>query len=69
MSNIRVGCSALTNTIYAGILNKDETMWKGLKYDVTNDVIGSVIDYLKHSTIRYERDGKRYELKEVEISG
>ena len=68
MSKLRVNYSALTNAIYAGILNKDETMWKRIKYDVTDDAINAMIDLLKHSPIRYERDGKKYELKEVEIS-
>jgi len=68
MSKIRIGVSPLTNTIFAGRLNKNETMWAGEKHDVTDEAVMSVVQYTKRSRVMYERDGKRYELKEVELS-
>ena len=67
MSNIKVGISSLTNTIYAGRLNKAQRMWKGEKFDVTDDCVNSMIGYIQKATVIYERDGKRYQLKEVEL--
>jgi hypothetical protein len=46
MSKIRVQPSPLTQTIYAGRINKDGTAWQGEKHDVTSDVIGSIIQYV-----------------------
>lgn len=44
MSKLRVACSPLTGTIYAGRVNKAGTAWSGEKHDVTSDVIGAVIE-------------------------
>jgi len=44
MSKLRVACSPLTGTIYAGRPNKAGTAWAGEKHDVTSDVIGAVIE-------------------------
>jgi hypothetical protein len=46
MGKIRVQPSPLTNTIYAGRINKTDSAWQGEKYDVTSDVIGSIIQYV-----------------------
>jgi hypothetical protein len=68
MSEITVGLSPLTNTIFAGRLNKAETMWKGEKFDVTDKYVMSVVAYIKKDRVVYERDGKTYEMKEVELT-
>lgn len=44
MSKLRVGCSPLTKTIFAGRLNKAGNAWIGDPVDVTSDVLGSVIE-------------------------
>lgn len=43
MSKLRVQCSPLTSTIYAGRINKAGDAWSGEKTDVTSDVLGAVI--------------------------
>ena len=51
MSKIKVSCSPLTNTIYAGKVRQNKTMpptWIN-KDDVTDDVIASVFEWLKHN--------------------
>lgn len=67
MSDITIGLSPITNTIFAGRLNKAGTMWKGEKYDVTDKCVMTVVAYIKTDRVIYERDGKTYEMKEVEI--
>ena len=67
MSKIRLGISPLTNTIFAGKLNKAETMWLSGKQNVTDDAVMLVVDYIKKDNVIYERDGKRFQLKEIEI--
>jgi hypothetical protein len=42
-TSIRVQCSTLTGTIYAGRPNKAGTAWAGEKHDVTSDVLGAII--------------------------
>ena len=68
MADITIGFSPLTNTIFAGRLNKAETMWQGQKFDVTDKCIMAAVQYIKKDRILYERDGKNYELKEVELT-
>jgi len=65
MSDIRIGLSPLTGTIYAGRLNKAGTMWNGKKYDVTDECVMAVVDYIKKHDVIYERDGVRFRIKEV----
>jgi hypothetical protein len=43
VSTLRIQCSPLTGTIYAGRVNKSGTAWAGQKADVTSDVLGAVI--------------------------
>lgn len=43
MSKLRVGCSSITQTIYAGRLDNKGELWVGQKHDVTSDVLGAVI--------------------------
>ncbi|MEA1878627.1 MAG: hypothetical protein U9N86_17430 [Bacteroidota bacterium] len=68
MGDITIGLSPGTNTIFAGRLNKEGTMWQGEKYDVTDQCVMTVVNYIKKDRVIYERDGKRYEMKEVEIN-
>jgi len=67
LSDITIGLSPITNTIFAGRLNKAATMWKGEKYDVTDKCVMTVVAYIKKDRVIYERGGKKYELKEVEL--
>jgi hypothetical protein len=68
MSGITIGLSPLTNTIFAGRLNKMGTMWKGEKFDVTDKCVMAVINYIKGDRVVYERDGEKYEMKEVKLT-
>jgi len=43
-------------------------MWKGEKFDVTDKCVMSVVAYIKKDRVVYERDGKTYEMKEVELT-
>lgn len=43
MEKLRIACSPLTGTIYAGKINKGGDAWRGEPLDVTSDVLGSVI--------------------------
>lgn len=65
MSRIRVQTSPLTNTIYAGRISKTESAWQGEKYDVTSDVIGSIIQYVgPGNVISVNENGKpAYEIE------
>jgi len=67
MAKLRVGVSPITNTIFAGRLNKDETMWTGEKHDITDEAVMAVVEYIKKDKVIYERGGKKYEMKEVEL--
>lgn len=61
-SKIRIGKSPITKTIYAGRLNKDESMWVGEKHDVTEDVLRVMTEYIpenKAILMGDEADGSR----------
>jgi hypothetical protein len=45
MAEYHLWCSPLTNTIYAGTLNKAKTMWQN-KSDVTEEALVCVRDHL-----------------------
>lgn len=45
MAEYHLGVSPLTNTIYAGTLNKSKTMWQN-KSDVTEEALVCVRDHL-----------------------
>jgi len=68
MRELTIGLSPITNTIFAGTLNKRKTMWMPGKQDVTDQAVMAVAGYVKKERIIYERAGKTYELKEVEVS-
>ena len=44
MKPLRIGCSPLTGTIFAGHVLKDGVTWSANKTDVTSDVLKAVID-------------------------
>lgn len=48
MTEYHVGCGAFG--IYAGILNKNKTMWKN-KSDVTNEALDAVAQYLLQENV------------------
>jgi hypothetical protein len=45
---IRVGCSPLTGTIFAGTLLKDGRTWASGKHDVTLDALVAVAQHIKN---------------------
>ena len=71
MAEYHLGQSPITNTIYAGTLNKAKTMWIN-KTDVTEEALACVRDHLKQladeagkSEFGYEwdtKDGKTVQL-------
>lgn len=67
MTEYHVGCGAFR--IYAGILNKDKTMWKN-KSDVTNEVLDAVAQYLLQENVvmDFNYKNKKYTLKVEEVN-
>ena len=67
MSEYHVGCGAFG--IYAGILNKNKTMWKN-KSDVTNEALDAVAQYLLQENIimNFDYKDKKYCLKVEEYA-
>jgi hypothetical protein len=68
MNKLKVGCSPITNTIYAGsVTNKG--MWGANKCDVTESAPGAVAEYLIETDqfIVFDLKGKQYKLSCVEI--
>ncbi len=65
MNKLRVACSPLTGTIYAGRANKDGTAWAGEKHDVTSDVFGAVIQKIGagHVVTVNENGAPTYEIE------
>ena len=71
MAEYHIGLSPLTNTIYAGTLNKAQTIWRN-KSDVTEESLACVRDHLKRLAddegkheFGYEwdmKDGRRVQL-------
>lgn len=71
MAEYHIGNSPITNTIYAGTLNKAKTMWQN-KSDVTEEALACVRDHLfQHAKdegkpeFGYEwtlKDGRRVQL-------
>jgi len=66
-NKLTIGLSPVTNRIYAGKLNKAGTMWLNGKQDVTDEAVMGVVGYIKKNRVIYERDGKIYEMLEVEV--
>lgn len=67
MAEYHVGCGAFG--IYAGILNKDKTMWKN-KSDVTNEALDAVAQYLllENVVMDFNYKNKKYCLKVEEVN-
>ena len=71
MSKITVGTSGLTNTIYAGRLNKAGNQWVGEKHDVTDAVVSAAMQHVYQNAVNSKseyaeitvRDFKGYDLK------
>ena len=63
MTKIRVGCSPITGTIYAGSVSKTG-LWGKNKVDVTDEAISSVAQSLLHTdeVFQFEYGGNKYEL-------
>ncbi len=68
MKKFRVGCSPLSNTIFAGNVLKDGC-WGATKHDVTNDAVSSVAQHLlgTDTSLEFVKAGKRYRMSVVEI--
>jgi hypothetical protein len=68
MSNLKVGCSPLTNTIYAGSVSKTG-LWGKNKTDVTESALDSVAEYLlaKKLVMDFKIKDKWYQLGVKEI--
>ena len=67
MSEYHVGCGAFG--IYAGILNKNKTMWKN-KSEVTNEALDAVAQYLlqENMIMNFDYKNERYCLKVEEVN-
>lgn len=46
MAKFKIGCSPLTNNIYAGKVNEKTSMWVGQKHDVTDSAVTAVAQHL-----------------------
>lgn len=67
MSEYHIGCGAFG--IYAGILNKNKTMWKN-KSEVTNEALDAVAQYLlqENMVMNFDYKNKKYCLKVEEVN-
>lgn len=67
MSEYHIGCGAFG--IYAGILNKNKTMWKN-KSKVTNEALDAVAQYLlqENMVMNFDYKNKKYCLKVEEVN-
>jgi hypothetical protein len=63
MSKIRIGCSPITGTIYAGSVSKTG-LWGNNKVDVTDEAIRSVAESLlqTNEVLQFQYEGDWYEL-------
>ena len=64
---IRIGKSALSDTVYAGRLKKNGFEWKGEKWDVTNDFLGAVIARWNGYEETLTAGDKKYKIRVEEI--
>lgn len=66
---IHVGCSPLSNTIYAGHVLKDGVTWSINKTNVTHEAIGAVCEHAERfgKPITVNRNGKPTYRLRVEI--
>ena len=70
MSKIRIGCSPLTGTIYAGSVSKTG-LWGNNKYDVTQEAVKAVAQNLLQTNekLQFKYEGDWYELSVKKIQG
>jgi len=70
MSKIRIGCSPITGTIYAGSVSKTG-LWGNNKVDVTDEAIRSVAESLLQTdeVLQFQYEGDWYELSVKKIQG
>ena len=70
MSKIRIGCSPITGTIYAGSVSKTG-LWGKNKVDVTDEAIRSVAESLLQTdeVLQFKHEGDWYELSVKKIQG
>jgi len=68
MGDLKVGCSPLTSTIYAGKVLKNGT-WGANRTDVTDSAVGAVAQHLlqKDEMMQFTYQGKDYVLKVEEV--
>lgn len=68
MAEFKVGCSPITNKIYAGVVLKSG-IWSGKKHEVTYSAICAVAEHLlaAKQKLCFELDGKNYELFVQEV--
>ena len=67
MNEYHIGCGAFG--IYAGILNKNKTMWKN-KSEVTNEALDAVAQYLlqENMVMNFDYKDKKYCLKVEKVN-
>ena len=67
MVEYHIGCGVFG--IYAGILNKNKTMWKN-KSEVTNEALDAVAQYLlqENMIMNFDYKDKKYCLKVEEVN-
>jgi len=68
MSKFKIGCSPLTNEIFAGNVLKNG-MWGAKKHNVTDTAVGAVAQYLlqKDEELQFNYEGKKFALRVVEL--
>lgn len=66
---IRVQCSPLTETIYAGRVSKDGKSWLSDRTDVTSGVLGAIIAKVGvGNVLTVTTDKKAYEIEVRDVS-
>ena len=68
MNNLKVACSPLTGTIFAGVSSKPG-QFTGKKVDVTNDCLGSSADsiLITGKTVTIKNKGRWFRLDLIEV--
>lgn len=52
LQNLEIHASPMTNTIYAGKMNKNNTIWSDEREDVTEKVQGAISEWFANELIR-----------------
>lgn len=68
MAEFKVGCSPLTNKIYAGVVLKSG-IWAAKKHEVTDSAVRAVAEHLLNAKEKlcFSIDGRNYELSVQEV--